>query len=96
MSHQTKRGQRKIRIPSKSNKAGKKENVEKTGEIACGVNDCSGFSDKHMGGRSLSQENAIEMWGDGAFSVRKNRVRVCKSCYKSWKKDNKDDSSSHY
>lgn len=96
MAHRTGRTQRKVRIPSSSKKKGKKEKVEKVGEIPCGVKGCDNFSDKHMGGRSLSQENGIEMWGEGGFEVRKNRLRVCKSCYRAWKKDNKDETSSHY
>jgi hypothetical protein len=44
-----------------------------------------------MGGRSLSIDNAVETWGDSGYTERKGRVRVCKSCYKVWKKDNKSD-----
>ena len=43
-----------------------------------------------MGGRSLSVSDAEDMWGKSVV-VRKNRVRVCKSCYRSWKKTNKQD-----
>lgn len=90
------RTQRKVRVPSSSSKKGKKSKTDKPGEISCGIKACDGFSDKHLGGRSLSQENAIDTWGDGTYTVRKSRVRVCKTCYKAWKKDNKDDTSSHY
>lgn len=97
MSRQTDRVQRKVKIPSSISKKGKKKKTDKAGEIPCGISSCDGFSDKHKGGRSLSQENAIETWGEGGFTVRKSRVRVCKGCYKAWKKDNKDDSSTpHY
>lgn len=96
MSRRTDRVQRKVRIPPNLGKKTNKKKVEKKGEIPCGISGCDGFSDKHMGGRSLSQENAIDTWGEGGFAVRKNRVRVCKSCYKVWKKDNKDDNNSHY
>ena len=96
MSRHTNRVQRKVRMPSNSRKKNKKESVKKAGEISCGIASCDGFSDKHMGGRSLSQENAIETWGEGGFTVRKNRVRVCKGCYKAWKKDNKDDNNTQY
>lgn len=96
MSRRTDRVQRKVRVPSNLGKKKSKKAVDKAGEQSCGISSCDGFSDKHMGGRSLSQENAIETWGEGGFTVRKNRVRVCKGCYKAWKKDNKDDSSSHY
>ena len=95
-SRRTNRVQRKVRIPSSSKKKSDKKKTEKVGEIPCGINGCDGYADKHMGGRSLSQENGIETWGEGAFTVRKNRVRVCKACYRVWKKDNKDDKNTQY
>jgi hypothetical protein len=66
----------------------------KEGQEPCGVNGCEGWSDASMGGRSISVNDAEDMWGKG-FTVRKNRVRVCKSCYRSWKKSNKQDDQ-HY
>ena len=69
----------------------KKKTAKKEGEVPCCINSCDGFADKHMGGRSLSIENAIETWGEAGYTERKGRVRVCKSCYKAWKKDNKSD-----
>ena len=95
-SRRTNRVQRKVMVPSSSKKKSDKKKTEKVGEIPCGINGCDGYADKHMGGRSLSQENGIETWGEGAFTVRKNRVRVCKACYRVWKKDNKDDKNTHY
>tara|TARA_B100000287_G_scaffold346947_1_gene334714 strand:- start:319 stop:612 length:294 start_codon:yes stop_codon:yes gene_type:complete len=95
-SRRTNRVQRKVRVPSSSKKKSDKKKTEKVGEIPCGINGCDGYADKHMGGRSLSQENGIETWGEGAFTVRKNRVRVCKACYRVWKKDNKDDKNMQY
>lgn len=64
------------------------------GTEPCSINDCDNWADKSMGGRSLSIENAEDVWGQN-FTVRKGRVRVCKSCYKKWKKHSKDDSN-HY
>ena len=64
---------------------------KKVGEIPCAVNGCDGFADKSFGGRSLSIDNAIDVWGDGGYTERKGRVRVCKSCYRKWKKDNKSE-----
>ena len=95
-SRRTNRVQRKVRVPSSSKKKSDKKKTEKVGEIPCGINGCDGYADKHMGGRSLSQENGIETWGEGAFTVRKNRVRVCKACYRVWKKDNKDNKNTQY
>ena len=51
------------------------------GEIPCGVNTCEKFADKSFGGRSLSIDNAVDVWGDSGYTQRKGRVHVCKSCY---------------
>ena len=67
---------------------GKKSNQ---GELSCALNGCDKFADKSLGGRSLSLDNAIDMWGQGNFTPLKGRVRVCKSCYRAWKKENKNE-----
>lgn len=67
----------------------KKKDV-KEGKEPCGVNSCDGWADSTMGGRSLSVTDAEDMWGK-SVTVRKNRVRVCKSCYRTWKKNNKQE-----
>ncbi len=72
----------------------KTSTTTKEGIEPCGVNGCEGWSDATMGGRSISVNDAEDMWGKG-FTARKNRVRVCKSCYRSWKKSNKQDDH-HY
>ena len=61
------------------------------GDLACAINNCDKFADKSLGGRSLSMDNALDMWGQGNFTPSKERARVCKSCYRSWKKENKND-----
>lgn len=61
------------------------------GEMPCGIRDCENFADKSMGGRSLSIDDAIDMWGESGYEARKGRVRVCKSCYRKWKKESKTD-----
>ncbi len=96
MSRRTSRVQRKVRVPTSKKKKSSTEKKNKDGVIPCCIAGCGNFADKHLGGRSLSQENAIDTWGEGGFTVRKNRVRVCKSCYKVWKKDNKDDKTPNY
>ena len=63
--------------------------TKKEGELPCGVKGCEKFADKSQGGRSLSVDDAIEMWGSGGYEMRKGRVRICKSCYRKWKKDSK-------
>jgi hypothetical protein len=73
----------------------KATSTKKEGVISCGIKSCDGFADKNMGGRSLSIDNAVETWGDSGYTERKGRVRVCKSCYKEWKKDNKADKDTY-
>jgi hypothetical protein len=69
----------------------KQKSTKATGEMPCGVRDCENFADKAVGGRSLSIDDAIDMWGSSGYQARKGRVRVCKSCYRKWKKENKND-----
>ena len=68
-----------------------REKISTQGELACAINGCDKFSDKSLGGRSLSLDNAIDVWGQGNFTAWKGRVRVCKPCYRLWKKVNKID-----
>ena len=69
----------------------KAKTTKKGGEIPCGVKGCENFADKSHGGRSLSVDDAIDMWGYSGYEMRKGRVRVCKSCYRKWKKENKNE-----
>ncbi|HJL97555.1 MAG TPA: hypothetical protein QF401_05320 [Candidatus Poseidoniaceae archaeon] len=82
---------RKHKADSGNDSDTEKKSIAKEGEISCGVKNCDGYADKSFGGRSLSIDNAIDVWGDGGYSERKGRVRVCKSCYRKWKKDNKSE-----
>ncbi|HIG03425.1 MAG TPA: hypothetical protein EYQ53_03460 [Candidatus Poseidoniales archaeon] len=68
----------------------KKKGKKNEGTLPCAVNDCDNWADKKMKGRSLSLNDAEDMWGDGEFTIRKGRVRVCKKCYRAWKKDAED------
>ena len=52
---------------------------------------CDNFADKRLGGRSLSVDDAIDMWGSGGTKPEKAGFEVCKSCYRKWKKENKND-----
>tara|TARA_B100001113_G_scaffold89699_1_gene71736 strand:+ start:771 stop:1046 length:276 start_codon:yes stop_codon:yes gene_type:complete len=81
---------RKHRGSDAENKTKDKKNSNQ-GELSCAINGCDKFADKSLGGRSLSLDNAIDVWGQGNFTPLKGRVRVCKSCYRTWKKENKND-----
>ena len=43
----------------------KTTSTKKVGELPCGVKNCNNFADKSLGGRSLSVDDAIDMWGSG-------------------------------
>ena len=64
---------------------------KKEGEQSCGIKSCDGWADKSMGGRSISRIDAQDIFGSGTFSEVKNRVKICKSCYRLYKKETKDD-----
>ena len=68
-----------------------KKATKSEGEQPCGVRGCENFADKAVGGRSLSIDDAIDVWGSSGYQARKGRVRVCKSCYRKWKKENKNE-----
>ncbi len=80
---------RKHRSDNGEDEKNTKTSSKTEGELPCGIRDCEKFADKSMGGRSLSIENAIDGWGSSGYEARKGRVRVCKSCYRKWKKENK-------
>lgn len=80
---------RKNKAKTTADGAQKKKSI--SGELPCAIKSCNRFADKRLGGRSLSFDDATEMWGSGNFLSTKGRVRVCKSCYRSWKKENKND-----
>ena len=81
---------RKHRQQNPSDK-GNERKKSSPGELSCAINGCDKFADKSLGGRSLSLDNAIDVWGQGNFTALKGRVRVCKPCYRTWKKENKNE-----
>lgn len=68
-----------------------KKKAAKNGELPCGISSCQGWADKSFGGRSISRIDVQDIWGDGSFTESKGRVKVCKSCYRVYKKETKDD-----
>jgi hypothetical protein len=60
-------------------------------EVECDVSDCKEWADKKVGGRSIALDNALEVWGDGGLKREARRVRICKKCYREWKKARKDE-----
>lgn len=69
----------------------KKSSKKKEGELSCGVKSCDGWADKSLGGRSISLNDAQDVFGDSNVVERKGRVKICKPCYRVYKKETKDD-----
>ena len=67
------------------------KNSELEPQEPCEVNSCSLYADKHLGGRSVSFQDAETVWGDSGLSGTGRRVRICRSCYKQLKKALKED-----
>ena len=64
---------------------------EKTPETSCGIKKCENWADKSNGGRSLGASKAEMVWSRGQYETQKGRVKICKSCYRIWKKETKDE-----
>ncbi len=60
-------------------------------EFKCDVAGCDEWADKRLGGRSIALDNALEVWGDDGLDREARRVRICKKCYREWKKARKDE-----
>ena len=52
--------------PQNADKGAEKKKSS-AGEVPCAVKSCDRFADKKLGGRSLSFDDATEMWGSGNF-----------------------------
>lgn len=72
-------------------KRGKKSSGPKQGTLACAVNDCENWADKELSGRSISFDDATEVWDEDGINGSGRRVRICRVHYREWKKAMKDD-----
>ena len=63
----------KARKHRKDGDADKAETKKKSnaGELPCAIKGCEKFADKKLGGRSLSLDNALDMWGESNFTPSK-------------------------
>ena len=59
--------------------------------MVCGIKGCNDWADKSSGGRSLGTSKADLVWSKGQYKTQKGRVKICKSCYRIWKKETKDE-----
>ena len=72
-------------------KAKKVKSDDEEGEVSCDVAGCGKWADKRFGGRSIAIDNAIDVWGDDGLKRDVRRVRICRPCYREWKKAKKDE-----
>ncbi len=59
------------------------------GQIKCDIIECNNWADKIIGGRKMSYNRAVEVWGTSGVSRKVGKVSLCKTCYRSWKKQKK-------
>jgi len=75
----------------KGRKKGAREKKAIEGEEPCQIKGCENWADKKLGGRSLAFDNAADVWDDSEIIGSGRRVRICKPCYRHYKKASKDD-----
>ena len=63
----------------------------KRGKFHAMLLDVEKWADKRFGGRSIAIDNAIDVWGDDGLKRDVRRVRICRPCYREWKKAKKDE-----
>ena len=82
---------RKKRQQSGSDGIAKKSTIEFGGQVKRDVSGCNDWADKKVGGRKLAFDRAADVWGESGLSSDSRRVKICKSCYRTWKKAKKDE-----
>lgn len=81
---------RKHRKQKDTSDSSTEKKAEAEGVLKCGIKGCDGWADKQKGGRSLGRNKALEAWEHGEITEYKGRVRVCRPCYRVYKKETKD------
>ena len=71
--------------------AASSDSKESEPSVICGIKKCNKGADKSNGGRSLGANKADMVWSKGQYETQKGRVKICKSCYRIWKKETKDE-----
>ena len=82
---------RRARLRGGDGGSGRAEGAGQEPEEPCVIKDCSEFADKHLGGRSVSFQDAESVWSESAINSSGRRVRICRSCYKQLKKALKEE-----
>ena len=61
------------------------------GERVCPISGCKNWADKSHGGRSVSRENALDVWEKGEINSKDRRIHICKPHYREYKKAKKEE-----
>ncbi len=69
----------------------KKESDIYEGQIKCDIIECNNWADKKIGGRKMAYKRAVDVWGAAGVSRKTGKISLCKSCYRVWKKETKDE-----
>ena len=83
------RKHREARGEKKERKGRRKELGD--GERACTISSCKNWADKSHGGRSISRENALDVWEKGDVNSDNRRIHICKPHYREYKKATKEE-----
>ncbi len=59
------------------------------GEVPCDIKGCKNWADKKARGRKMAYDRAVEVWGSSGISRKVRKVSLCKTCYRTWKKEKK-------
>ena len=70
--------------PSSGSEGGKEEFQ---GDLPCDIKGCDNWADKKVGGRKMAYDRAVDVWGTSGISRKVRKVSLCKSCYRTWKKE---------
>lgn len=65
------------------------EKEEFQGGLPCDIKGCDNWADKKVGGRKMAYDRAVDVWGTSGISRKVRKVSLCKSCYRTWKKEKK-------
>ncbi|HIE62955.1 MAG: hypothetical protein CXT72_02885 [Methanobacteriota archaeon] len=80
---------RKIAAAAKG--PGEKKKMEFEGQVPCDIAECKNWADKKIGGRKIAFDRAADIFGEDSLLGSARRVSVCKSHYREWKKERKDE-----
>ena len=75
----------------RSDSIAKKSTIEFVGQVKCDVSGCNDWLTRKSEAESSHSIELADVWGESGLSSDSRRVKICKSCYRAWKKAKKDE-----